>query len=118
MTRDVQGSADQIGLDRKLTITAVNQNCQGNGAWPTIFKQGIDCCPGGSAGLQYVIDQNDMPAFHHAGKASRLDACRQTPGIEVIAMKPNIQNPDPACIHAQTIGQLFGNPQAAGQYAD
>ena len=81
----------------------VDQNTEGNGRGPAKIKQGIQCRPNGSPGVQYIIYQNNFPVLNIKWQMGGIGFMESFANI--IAVKCYVQLP----IHDLASGNAFQN---------
>src|SRR3954453_725224 len=109
--------ADILRADRQLTAAAIDERREPDRARATIVEDFVHRRPDGAAGVEDIVDQNDIGAFHLEADIRGLNA-RTHPGLlVVIAPECDIDRADRRK-QGQHLVQALGNPHAAGINSD
>src|SRR5574343_1778498 len=105
------------GRDRQFATAAIGQHGEFDGSRAAVVEQLVDRRPRRAAGVEHIIDQDDMAAFdierNHGWPALRV----QTLLGEIITVEGNIDQAD-LLGQAEQFLQALGNPGAAAVDAD
>ena len=103
--------------DRQFATAAVGQHGQFDGARATVVEQFVDRRPRRAAGVEHVIDQDDVAAFDIEGNHRRPALRVQALLGEIVAVEGNVDQAD-LLGQAEQFLEALGDPGAAAVDAD
>ena len=109
----LQPFSDNIRFNRKLPAISVYEYRQGNTCWSAVIKKLIHCRSNGAPGMQYIVDQDDMPIFDPKRQAGWADPGVQADTTEVIAIKGNIEYAE-GLVNPEFVPDFFSYPESSG----
>jgi hypothetical protein len=112
--------ADVVGLDRKLTVTTIDEYRQLHCRRPAEIGKGIEGGSDRPPGVVDVVDQDYGPTARVDRKEGSSEAGSGTV-TEIVAVKPNVQRPNRHLLvlnAGDRLGQCLGERNPAGVDAD
>ncbi len=88
-----EGFADEIRLDGKLPVRAVDQDREFNASWPAEVQQGVERGAGCATAAQHIVDENDALPGNVERDLRRMNLGCQA-AVEVVAVHGHIQLTD------------------------
>ncbi len=109
--------ANHVGLDRQFTAAAFHQYRQHDRGWAAVIEQFIERGADGAAGVQHVVDQDDVPVIDVERQVGRLHLRVHADAGEVVAVKGNVEAAE-RLLQFQQCMQALRDPDTAGVDAD
>src|SRR6185503_15723216 len=83
--------ADDVRLDRQFPSATIYEHGQGDPAWPAEIGQLVERGADGSAGVEHVVDDDDVHAVDIDGNARLANQWARANGLEVVAIERDVQ---------------------------
>src|SRR5579875_1451897 len=110
------GAAYVLRLDGEFAVAAVDEDEELDGLGAAVVEEGVEGGPDGAAGVEDVVEKDDVAAFDVEADVAFFDDGADVAGREVVAVEANVED---AGVDGVVFdgGDDFGEPLGEGNAA-